>query len=199
MKWHEAFSTLLALGGKNPILIVVSPPYPHPQTIPTSNTASAALWYFSYVSLRSLLENRSWYRWFQTPWDLRYAIIIYSTKSWGYFAWVLPHTVLYCLVLPRLALCLGFSINLNIPQYFDEYEYTLHTANIHVFFPGILRKSITTSVANTKKHVCRWFMLGHTRQSKIRQDKAMCRVASARHGNKVSTGFEQYCFTFYIV
>ena len=42
----------------------------------------------------------------------------------------------------------------------------------------------TTNVSNGQTHVWEWFIVGHARQSQVRQDRAMRRFVSARQDNK---------------
>ena len=102
------------------------------------------------------------------------------------FVWVVPRFVLSCLVL----FCLGFWYIL-IFLWLWMYISISHFA--HAWYSSrTLCKPITSSVASSNKHIWEWFILGHTRQSKTRQDVARRHVASVRQDSKGVPGFEKY-------
>ena len=103
---------------------------------------------------------------------------LYFLNQGNLLVWVPHRLVLFgltssCFVLVILAILTyhNFSINMSIHFAFSTY----------IAYPRTLCKPFTTSFANSYTHVWEWYILDRTRQIKMRQDKVVRRVESARN------------------
>ena len=115
--------------------------------------------------------------------------LFFKTRGHLLLVWVLPRLVLSCPVLLCLGLCVCLGLGNLQHTFFSKMSISIsHFAHIWYSLRAFC-KSITTSFANSHKHLWEWFIVGHTRQSKKRQDKARRRVASTRQDKKGVTWF----------